>query len=557
VCGEINLVKQLELESTLRKLGTARLASLVGNQRLNMIYDVLNASVTERKLVNLLVLRFGSQILAQQEIRNALCLVLSPEHLNYILNGVFIDRKKPSQSEVVGLTHFRWRRSSAPAKRFLEIFGLGGEFLPPQDVIPPNIEAIVPDTILFPYQRRVKDRFVRALLSGTNRLLLHMPTGAGKTRTSIEGLADCWRSFSDRSGYIVWLAHSEELCEQAVETFKKIWSIRGDESVNIIRLWGKHPAPDFSRESGFVVASLQRIHSMRLSKKDATFVQANYLKARCRMIVMDEAHKAIAPTYQASIEYIANIDVTKILGLTATPGRGFEESETKELVDFFHGNKITITSESGKDVPDPIAYLQEAKYLAKIIRRPVATQVTIDLSDTERRYVSDLLDIPQSVLNKLADDAERNALIVAEIGALVNEGRSTIVFALSVEHAHLVTELLILRGIQARCVDGTTSSFDRSKHVVDYKSGDVKVLVNYGVLTTGFDAPNTNAVLITRPTGSIVLYSQMIGRGIRGERMGGNPDCKLVDMKDNLIGFPSESMAFSYFDDEWKQEGEE
>jgi len=546
------LVKQLELKPTLRKLGTARLANLVGNQRLAMIYDVLNASVTESKLVDLLLLRFGSQILAQQEIRNALYLVLSPEYLGYILNGNFTDDNEPHSSVENKLKRIRWGRNSAPAKRFLEIFGFGDEFLPPQDSMPPSIEAIKPGTILFPYQRRVKDRFVRALLSGTKRLLLHMPTGAGKTRTSIEGLADCWRAFSDRSGYIVWLAHSEELCEQAVETFKKIWSVRGDECVNIIRLWGKHPTPNFSSGSGFVVASLQRIHSMRLSKKDTTFVQASQLKAKCRIIVIDEAHKAIAPTYQASIEYVSNIDATKILGLTATPGRGFEEDETKELVDFFHGNKITITSESGDDVSDPIAYLQEDKYLAKMIRRPVATQVTIDLSATEKRYVADLLDLPQSVLNKLADDAERNALIVAEIGALVMEGRSTIVFALSVEHAHLVTELLTLRGIPARCVDGTTSSFDRSKHIADYKHGDVKVLVNYGVLTTGFDAPNTNAVLITRPTGSIVLYSQMIGRGIRGERMGGNPDCKLVDLKDNLIGFPSESMAFSYFDEEWK-----
>ncbi|KKK92256.1 hypothetical protein LCGC14_2704740, partial [marine sediment metagenome] len=125
------------------------------------------------------------------------------------------------------------------------------------------------------------------------------------------------------------------------------------------------------------------------------------------------------------------------------------------------------------------------------------------------------------------------------------------VFALSVENAHLITELLNLRNIESRCVDGKCTPYDRQKYIEEYKSGNVQVLVNYGVLTTGFDAPNTNAVLIARPTGSLVLYSQMIGRGIRGPRMGGNEECILVDIKDNLVGFPDERNAFTYFDDEW------
>ncbi|ATX81729.1 Superfamily II DNA or RNA helicase [Mariprofundus ferrinatatus] len=516
-----------------------------------MIYDVLNASVTESKLVDLLVLRYGSQVLAQKEIRNAIFLALEPEYQGYIYDGNFLDGRVLSQNERKNLDSQSWGRSRSSTKRLLNLFDLGDECFPPKEEIPPSVENIQPDTILFPYQRRVKDRYVRTLLGGADRLMLHMPTGAGKTRTCIEGLVDCLRAFSDRSGYVVWLAHSEELCEQAVETFKKIWSVRGDESIDVIRLWGKHPSPDFSNGSGFVVASLQRIHAMRLSRKDQTFIQAGQLKSKCRMVVIDEAHKAIAPTYLASIEFISNLDSTKILGLTATPGRGFEEDETKELVEFFHGNKITITDQNGCDVEDPIGYLQEEQYLAKIIRRAVATQVTVDLTEQEKNYVANLLDLPQSVLNRLADDAERNALIVAEIAALVMEGRDSIVFALSVEHAHLVAELLMLRGIEARCVDGSTSSYDRNKHINDYKHGAVRVLVNYGVLTTGFDAPNTNAVLIARPTGSLVLYSQMIGRGIRGKRMGGNLDCKLVDLKDNLIGFPNESMAFSYFDEAW------
>ena len=78
------------------------------------------------------------------------------------------------------------------------------------------------------------------------------------------------------------------------------------------------------------------------------------------------------------------------------------------------------------------------------------------------------------------------------------------------------------------------------------------MLVNYGVLTTGFDAPNTNAVVITRPTTSLVLYSQMIGRGIRGPKMGGTKECIIVDIEDNIINLPSEQTAFNYFNSHWE-----
>ena len=93
----------------------------------------------------------------------------------------------------------------------------------------------------------------------------------------------------------------------------------------------------------------------------------------------------------------------------------------------------------------------------------------------ERQFVSTFLDLPTSVLKKLAEDAERNALILAEIGALYLKNRNIIVFALSVEHAHLLTEMLTIRNIEARCVDGTTNNFDRQRYIAEYKEGKIKV----------------------------------------------------------------------------------
>lgn len=79
----------------------------------------------------------------------------------------------------------------------------------------------------------------------------------------------------------------------------------------------------------------------------------------------------------------------------------------------------------------------------------------------------------------------------------------------------------------------------------------MNILINYEVLTTGFDATNIKCVFITRPTKSIILYSQMLGRGLRGKLMGGNENCLLIDIKDNLEEYSSESMAFKYFNNYW------
>jgi len=540
------------LEKTLKRLGMRRLAELVGPERLDAIDDVIAPSITETALTKILLLRHGTQILANKDVRKAVLSSLPDPLLGYISDGHYREGLELSPGNRNSVLSMIWSRSSTSSNRTLFVFGLNKDYLPPVTVQRPDHEVIRPQSILYPYQRRVKDRLVRFLIDNNDRVLLHMPTGAGKTRTSIEGIVDYWRSVADRDGFVVWLAHSEELCEQAYESFTKLWAERGDSPVDMYRLWGPHSVGNITSMShGFIVASLQKIHSMRTTQSNEVFKAIATIKSKCRMIIIDEAHKAIAPTYKAGIEYISNINKTKVLGLTATPGRGFDEAETQELVDFFGGNKITITDESGVDVPDPIRFLQSNGYLAHINRKPVSTNVDIDLTEKERQFVATFLDVPPSVLKKLSEDAERNALILAEIGDLYARGRYIIVFALSVEHAHLLTELLMLREIEARCIDGATPSHDRRAYIEEYKSGKINILINYGVLTTGFDAPNTNAVVITRPTGSLVLYSQMIGRGIRGPKMGGNADCELVDMKDNLVGFPEENLAFSYFNDAW------
>tara|TARA_A100000171_G_scaffold51555_1_gene66240 strand:+ start:9151 stop:10809 length:1659 start_codon:yes stop_codon:yes gene_type:complete len=550
-----------KLGNLLKRIGAPRLVGLYGEGNVNSIANILQDSINEVKLVELLRIKFGKQILANKAIRIAVLTQLSHDELGYILDGENSKGRKLDRGQLEKIAKLSWGRTKATSKRMLHVLDLDDDYLPDLYTPPPLHEIVTPDVFLYPHQKRLKDKFIRHLNSGVSRLVVHMPTGAGKTRTSIEGVVDYWKANADREKYIVWLAHSEELCEQAFETFSKIWKVRGESEINMYRLWGNRDIPDFRRGNGIVIAGFQKLYSLLSSESNEVFIAANSLKNNTAIIIVDEAHKAVAPTYRTCIEYLFSRDKTKLIGLTATPGRGtndidegeIEGSETQMLASMFDNNKIGITSESGDEIENPIKYLQELGFISKIKRKKVTTSIELELTEKEKRFVADFLELPTSILKKLADSDERNAIILGEIAALIEREKQVIVFALSVSHAHLITELLNLKKIKARCVDGSMPTSERYSAISEYKSNEVRVLVNYGVLTTGFDAPNTNAVLISRPTASLVLYSQMIGRGIRGTKVGGNEFCDLVDLEDNLLGFPAEDQAFNHFNGAWSQ----
>jgi len=172
------------------------------------------------------------------------------------------------------------------------------------------------------------------------------------------------------------------------------------------------------------------------------------------------------------------------------------------------------------------------------------------LSHAEIRHMERLLDIPASVLKKLGKDAKRTNLIVTHAMKLAIEERfPTIIFAPSKESAIEITTHLRLKGVNAVSITSDTPRYDRKYNIEQFKNDEVPIIVNFGVLTTGFDAPNIKAVIVARPTMSVVLYSQMIGRGLRGPMMGGEGECYLIDVKDNLINMPEASQAFTYFDE--------
>ena len=111
---------------------------------------------------------------------------------------------------------------------------------------------------------------------------------------------------------------------------------------------------------------------------------------------------------------------------------------------------------------------------------------------------------------------------------------------------------MTLKGINNHCIFGDTNDLLRKKYISDFEQGKYDILINNAILTTGFDSPRIRCVFITRPTNSIVLYSQMLGRGLRGKKMGGNEECLLIDVIDNLNKFTDENFAFNYFSVYWR-----
>jgi superfamily II DNA or RNA helicase len=143
-------------------------------------------------------------------------------------------------------------------------------------------------------------------------------------------------------------------------------------------------------------------------------------------------------------------------------------------------------------------------------------------------------DFPPDILMQLAQERDRNRQLVETIVGL-DKSWPVLFFACSVHHAEAMVALLRRRGRAAAVVTADTREATRRHLVQAFRQGEIQVLCNYGVLTTGFDAPRVRAVVIGRPTASRVLYDQMIGRGMRGPTFGGTDECLVIDVDDNLV----------------------
>lgn len=435
-----------------------------------------------------------------------------------------------------------------PIDLLFEFFGIVDDPRAPRFVAPSSQEIVV-EYGLFPHQRVAAGKVASALASPPRKVVLHMPTGAGKTRTAMHLAARHLRE--NGPTVIIWLAQNRELLDQASDEFEKAWTPLGDRSVQLMRLWGNRTAPIDELEDGLLVVGLAKL--VALDAKNPNMILS--LADRASLTILDEAHQAIAPTYSRVIRALSTKrPENRLLGLTATPGRSWSEvEEDKRLSDFFDGQKVVLEVE-GYD--DPVTFLMDQKYLARPVFRQFAAPTKIKLDKADVRALNDDPDLSDALLEKIGVDATRNeAILNAVLDALSRHDR-IIVFTPSVENAKLLQAMLIINNVDALFVAGETESGERERRIRRFKSGgsNKMVMLNYGVLTTGFDAPKTSCAVIARPTRSLVLYSQMVGRATRGVRAGGNEKAEVITVTDpDLPGFGSVTDAFQNWEDVWRE----
>jgi DNA repair protein RadD len=312
---------------------------------------------------------------------------------------------------------------------------------------------------------------------------------------------------------------------------------------------GAHTLTQPVIRDGLIVAGLSKAYSSaRKSLSDIGDIAGHV-----GLVVMDEAHQAVAPTYSLVLDVLTQAGrPAPLLGLTATPGRTWSDiDEDQRLADFFYRQKVALEIEG---YSNPVEFLVDEGYLAETQFIQLTYTAEGRLSPRQVQELTDALEVPQSIILALAGDVQRNLLILSRAQEMCRRHRRVIVFAATKDHAVVLATVLRARGIWAHAVTGETPMKVRTRVIKDFKDSneEPRVLVNYGVLTTGFDAPQTSAAVIARPTKSLVLFSQMVGRATRGVRAGGNKRAEVATVVDTrLPGFCNMADAFENWEDVW------
>jgi type I site-specific restriction endonuclease len=278
-----------------------------------------------------------------------------------------------------------------------DVLELPDEILPTTTDPEPTEQLLIaaerPYKVLKDYQTPVYHEAIQRLTVERRRFIVQMPTGSGKTRTATE-IVTTFLNESPPGTIVFWLAHAEELCEQAYEAFRDVWPHVARVPVRLVRCWGKGaklPRPD--ENSAFVIGSFQTLYAA-LTKQTAGFAA---LRERITLVVIDEAHKVLAPTYKEVTEALLG-ETTKVVGLTATPGRGADDEEQNAaLANFFFGEMVTIAS---GDV-SVIDYLRAKRVLSETTYVPLLTAQSYALSTKEKIHLESFFDLPAGVLKRL------------------------------------------------------------------------------------------------------------------------------------------------------------
>ena len=365
---------------------------------------------------------------------------------------------------------------------------------------------------LRPYQEDLLQRVEDALAAEPNgRLMLQLPTGGGKTVIAGALLAD-WLQDGRKA---VWLTHRKELAEQT----RGMLTNADVSAITNVNWTPDEGAPAMA--GGAVILMAQKVG---LHNKGESRVWNRY--GVNDLLVIDEAHHAAAPGWERAMQQWPG----PIVGMTATPWRLSEKEGFDHLFD-------------GLLCGPQTADLQA-------LDEPALCQAQVFIPPPEQRIAGGAVDRTGDYTERGIEQANRDRPDIMTAGALAfwqkhAADRPTIAYAVSVDHADNLTAVFNDAGIPAAVILGNTNREERDRAIAGFRDGSIKVLVNVAVATEGFDLPDASCVIIARPTMSLALYLQMVGRGLRPKPDGG--DCIILDLAANSVthGLPEDYRYWS------------
>ena len=348
------------------------------------------------------------------------------------------------------------------------------------------------------YQKTLLDGVEAALDADAKaRVMMQLPTGGGKTEIAAQLLKR--RLTNGRKA--VWMTHRRELTEQTCDRLT-----RADVSARVEKSW-KSNDPDAPTMPDGVTILMAQTLGRRTAKGN---VWGKY--GPNDLMVVDEAHHAPAAGWERSMEQWPG----QVLGMTATPWRLTKKEGFDHLFD-----KLTFGPQ--------IADLQRNDHLcrAKVIMPPPEDRIRGGDPVWDGDYN------PSGIEQANSDRPEVMTARALKFWQKYAQDRQTIVYAVSVGHARILEELFKEEGIRAGSVLGATNQdeTERNRVIEEFKDGSLKVLINVVIVTEGFDLPYASCIVMARPTLSLALFMQMVGRGLRPKADGG--DCLILDLADN------------------------
>lgn len=303
---------------------------------------------------------------------------------------------------------------------------------------------------LRPYQKNILRKLIHSFKSNHARPLIQAPCGSGKTVI----FSEVARLATSQGFNVIALVHRRELMHQTERTLRSM----GVTEVSV------HMAQTYSRRLG------------QYPKPD--------------LIITDEAHLAVARTWQKIYDYYPN---AKVIGFSATPCRLDQKPLGDVFDDLIEEVDTRYLIENG--------YLSDYKYYSVSV--PTLTELNRKGSDFDQKQATELLDsniIYGDVLNEYRTRANH---------------KRTVVYCSTVEHSKRTAEYFTTNGYRAEHIDGTVSQKKRDEIINRFRTGETEILTNVNIVAEGFDLPAIECVIMLRPTMSTSLYVQQSGRALR------------------------------------------